>query len=337
MSPSPSRRVYRWDMDKTYLRTEFDTLGRMARIPFETASDKVNVPGSAALLKALQEPRPGEALPFVSIVSGSPMQMRKVLEEKLVLDGIRWDEFVLKDNLGNLVRGRFRAVREQVGYKLPALLRSRAATPLEAREVLFGDDSEADAVIYSLYADLVARRIPETALEDIFKKARAWSGALLLARTALLQIPPVDSVEVIFIHLDRRTPPHRFAPLAPRVVPVFNWFQAALVLFARGHLDARQVVHITRVYLEQAGVSPPVLANHFQDLLRRGHLPAQSAEKLGLLIGEDEATEGARQVVWACVKRFRDLPTHPRYRAPTAPEPPPDYLRLVEEGLTEGK
>ena len=32
-----------------------------------------------------------------------------MLEEKLKLDGVKWDEFVLKDNVGNLLRGRFRA------------------------------------------------------------------------------------------------------------------------------------------------------------------------------------------------------------------------------------
>ena len=60
------------------------------------------------------------------IVSGSPRQMRSVLEEKLKLDGVEWDEFVLKDNVSNLMRGRFRALRGQVGYKLPAILESRA-------------------------------------------------------------------------------------------------------------------------------------------------------------------------------------------------------------------
>ena len=59
--------------------------------------------------------------------------MRSVLEEKLKLDGVVFDELVLKDNVGNLLRGRFRALRGQVGYKLPALLESRARAPVEPR------------------------------------------------------------------------------------------------------------------------------------------------------------------------------------------------------------
>jgi hypothetical protein len=55
--------------------------------------------------------------------------MRAVLTEKLKLDGVEFDELVLKDNLRNLVRGRFKALRGQVGYKLPVLLESRAQRP----------------------------------------------------------------------------------------------------------------------------------------------------------------------------------------------------------------
>jgi len=54
------------------------------------------------------------------------------------------------------VRGRFRNLREQVGYKLTELLAGRRDTPVTADEILFGDDWESDPLIYSLYADVVA-------------------------------------------------------------------------------------------------------------------------------------------------------------------------------------
>ena len=99
----------------------------------------------------------------VHILSGSPEQMRRRLEDKLRLDGISWDSFTLKPNLQNLLRLRFRAVRDQLGYKLPALLASRAelgetrrGRRARATETLFGDDAEADAYVYSLYADFLA-------------------------------------------------------------------------------------------------------------------------------------------------------------------------------------
>src|SRR5262249_35190663 len=108
------KHIFRWDLDKTYLRTDFDSLRGLLR-----AADKRAVPGAPALLRALRAA--GGPAHRISIISGSPEQMRKVLEAKLALDGVACDEFVLKPNLKNLLRGRFRAIRAQVPYKLPAL------------------------------------------------------------------------------------------------------------------------------------------------------------------------------------------------------------------------
>ncbi|HZH04396.1 MAG TPA: haloacid dehalogenase-like hydrolase, partial [Myxococcaceae bacterium] len=121
IDPRPPRRIYRWDLDKTYLRTEFDTFRQLVRTALQKATDKVAVPGAAALIRELRAN--GDSR--LCIVSGSPKQMRSVLVEKLKIDGVVWEELVLKDNIKNLLRGRFRALRGQVGYKLPALLESR--------------------------------------------------------------------------------------------------------------------------------------------------------------------------------------------------------------------
>src|SRR3954469_16302066 len=113
--------IARWDLDKTYLRTEFDTLRDLMRTAFEKATDKRTVPGAAALLREIAATGAS-----IHILSGSPEQLRTRLEEKLRLDGARWDTFTLKPNLKNLLRLRFRAVKEQLGYKLPSLLAARA-------------------------------------------------------------------------------------------------------------------------------------------------------------------------------------------------------------------
>src|SRR6185312_16107816 len=108
------RHTFRWDLDKTYLRTEFDSITDLAKSAFETAADEHAFPGATALLRALRQHDHR-----VCIVSGSPTQMRQVLAAKLALDGIEYDEFVLKNNLKNILRGRFRALRAQIPYKLP--------------------------------------------------------------------------------------------------------------------------------------------------------------------------------------------------------------------------
>ena len=79
--------VYRWDLDKTYLETDFDSLRGLVRSATEPASAKRAVPGAAALLRAISG-QPGSR---VFILSGSPVQMRRTLEEKLALDGVTFE------------------------------------------------------------------------------------------------------------------------------------------------------------------------------------------------------------------------------------------------------
>ena len=113
--------IARWDLDKTYLRTEFDTMRDLVRTAIERPDRKRSVPGAAALLREL-----GRTGARIHILSGSPRQMRGMLEEKLRIDRVRWDELTLKPNLSNMMRLRLRALRDQLGYKLPMLLETRA-------------------------------------------------------------------------------------------------------------------------------------------------------------------------------------------------------------------
>ena len=48
----PPRHVYRWDLDKTYLKTEFDTLKQLLRSALEGAEAKVSIPGASASVTA---------------------------------------------------------------------------------------------------------------------------------------------------------------------------------------------------------------------------------------------------------------------------------------------
>src|SRR5262249_26050130 len=134
------------------------------------ASEKKAFPGAPALLRALRQTHDHR----ICIISGSPSQMRQVLAAKLALDGVDFDEFVLKNNLRNLTRLRFRALRAQVPYKLPALLESRSSLVGTPPETLFGDDAEADAIIYSLYADILADKVSMAELRQVMKAARAY-------------------------------------------------------------------------------------------------------------------------------------------------------------------
>lgn len=328
----PPRHTFRWDLDKTYLRTEFDSLADLARAAIETAADKQAYPGAPALLRALHQD--GHR---ICIVSGSPTQMRQVLAAKLALDGVAYDEFVLKNNLKNLLRGRFRSLRAQIPYKLPAMLQSRIGAAADA-ETLFGDDAEADAIIYCLYADLVAGRVTLQDLERVLVASRAYDDEAVRILDLARRVPKHDAVNRLFIHLDRRSAPVSFRHYGPRLVPVFNYFQAALVLYADHVLSARQVIFVALEMLDSGQFELGHLATSVQDVIRRGRINREVALQLSA-----EASEAARsgalsgrndlppfeQIAEAFRERVRELgPTEPYQFEPTAPL---DYVRLVDE------
>src|SRR4029079_4417235 len=106
-------------------------------------------------------------------------------EQKLRLDGARWASLTLKPNLENLLRLRFRALRGQLGYKLPALLRRRAELAHQRdlsgeliREVLLGDDAEADAFVYSLYADVCEGKVDGLTLAEVMRRGEAYEDTI---------------------------------------------------------------------------------------------------------------------------------------------------------------
>src|SRR5690349_7483583 len=275
--------VARWDLDKTYLRTEFATVRDLLRTAFERAEQKRTVPGAATLLREIAATGAS-----VHILSGSPEQLRAKPEEKLRLDGARWDTFTLKPNLRNVLRLRFRAVRDQVGYKLPALLSARAGlvsskdahTPF-LREVLIGDDAESDALVYSLYADVVAGRVPATALEAILTRAAAYKEAIADAIRYARLVERGDAVERILIHVDRQSPPSDFAPYGARLVPFYNCLQAAFVLEEDVRLPPAAVIRVAVDLVLDHRFDGEALGRSYLDLWRRGHLKGTGAAGIG--------------------------------------------------------
>lgn len=270
---------FRWDLDKTYLHTEFDSLRDLWRTFRQKPEDKRNVAGARTLLRALLEPESGDETPrHVTFISGSPRQMRKVLTEKLRSDGIEPNTFILKPNLSNILRGRFRSVNDQVGYKLGALLDSRVDGG-EVREFLFGDDAEADALIYSLYADLISGAVDADRFAAILTGTHLYRDEIeqLLQRTEALRNIDTSRVDRIFIRLDRRSPTARFDAFGSRVVATYNYFQAAVVLFADERLTDRALANVT-ASMQSEGYTPIRLANSLQDLVRRGVLATEAVD-----------------------------------------------------------
>lgn len=334
----PIEHIFRWDLDKTYLATDFDSIGDLLRTFAQKPEEKANIPGADALLRELLRARPdADARRIVTFISGSPQQMRDVLEAKLRLDGIDPAFFVLKPNLRNLLRGRFRALRGQIGYKLQALLDLRRRTPL-APETLFGDDAEQDAFIYSLYADATEGRIGRALVKDLLKQARVYPDTI----ETILQLLKDNTLEAnakrIFINLERHSPTAQFVPYGGRLVPIHNYFQAALVLFADGTLDGAAILRVAFDMTHRHHFSPAMLANSFQDLIRRRRLHADVAAQLGEALSQAPLPEATPMALTP--EHFTRELTERLHALSGSPEAPllgqvgvPDYPTLLAQTL----
>lgn len=335
------RHIYRWDLDKTYLKTEFDTVRQLIKTALQKAEEKTNVPGAVSLLRELtRESDAGRAL--VTFVSGSPTQMRDVLMRKFELDGITPDQLILKPTLENILKGRFRAVRGQVGYKLEALLRVRHRDPV-APETMFGDDAEQDAFIYSLYSDLVADRIDTEALREILVEAEVYASPMERILELSNTVRRSDDVHRIFINLDRRSAPGRFLQFGPRVVPIVNYFQAAIVLWSDGVLPIAGLLRVADGMIRRDGYGLIELSNSFQDILRRRIVGTAEVGRFAEEVELEAADILSTQFAEKFVTRVRALA--PRAASDTDPlptsTPVPDYIeilradRALKDALTE--
>jgi hypothetical protein len=286
-----------------------------------------------ALIRALRETAlAGDRESRTYFLSASPPQIGRAIRKKLELDGVEYDGIVFKDQLHRLIRGKFRHLREQVGFKVTELLKAARANPPGAREYLFGDDWESDPLIYSLYADVVAGRVSPADLKDILATIRVDPPLVREACALAEQIEPAELVARIFIILERRTPLEHFRSFGSRLVPTFNYFQTATCLFDDGVLDCNGVMLVARSLIDASHYTPERLANSLADIERRGHAREATARVVREHLRAAEILPAEAVPLWAAWLGWMQeqwkalLPG-----APAMPEPlaPIDYREIV--------
>ncbi|MBI4822228.1 MAG: hypothetical protein HY791_38570 [Deltaproteobacteria bacterium] len=229
-----------FDIDKTYLDTRFSSLRGLAAIPFDAALDKRAIPGTVPLVRALRRGvSESSALVPLYFVSGSPKELRGVIERKMTLDGVEYDGITFKDQLGLVKAGRFADVKRQLGYKLLALLLYRAETPEHARWLMFGDDVEEDAAVFALFGEICAGfRGPPLEARLAEKKVAKDHRHRILELVEQLVVTD-DPIERVFIHLEKGSDPQALP--GQRTVGTRSFLQSALLLFGMGKLRAEAV------------------------------------------------------------------------------------------------
>lgn len=259
--------VFIWDIDKTYLETRFSSMRGLLRIPLEFAIDKESVPGTVPLLRALRRGAgKHSALHPIYFVSGSPLQMRKVIERKMTLDGVQFDGITFKDQWGLLRARTPKAIKEQVGYKLIALLLYKKELPDGMRFTLFGDDVESDAEAFTLFGEVCAgmrQRDLDAALMKAGTAQRERDACLELAANA----QGVNPVDRIYIHLARKSSPKRYAN-NEKVTPTYSFLQSAMCLARDKKIRHEDVAAVVK-HMRRARVSERDIESHVADAKNR--------------------------------------------------------------------
>jgi hypothetical protein len=321
------RLVTRWDLDKTYLRSDFYHLGDLWRSLTERPDQKRAVPGAATLLRLL-----GAGTVRVHVLSGSPRQMKGAILKRFAMDGVRVDRLTLKPNASNLLRLRVRALKDQLGYKLSSLLEARSSEQGEfgdgIPEVLLGDDSEADAFVYSLYADLCSGAVDLPLLEQVLSIGHTYRDVSMrtLALAASVTSHASRAPVRILVHLDRQSRPSRFSMFGPRVVPFHNYVQASFLFLEWSYLEAAEVYALCQEMLELYRFDLDAMVRSYIDLEHRGHLSTAALDRL-----EADARSGSAEL-HSLPGRIRAARESARpARAPHPPSQDLDYLALARE------
>lgn len=249
------------DVDKTYLETAFESLRKLASIPFEKAREKITVSGAKELLQAYR--KTDGALPKpIHFVSASPPQLREVLSEKFRWDGLSWSSDTFKNQRYNIMKGRFSQVRNQVAFKSAAILNLLVHTHAGSRLHAIGDSAEADPVVYlglKLYAEGRLSRMGYLKYLRIFGVPRLESLQMLRHRN----IPRLTMHSILV----RRLAHSRYGEQVPLTDPLIyfdNFFETALYFFQEKMIDIAHLPSLTKAFHNYYGISTADIQNYLE-------------------------------------------------------------------------
>ncbi len=205
--------VVRSDIDLTYLDTHFLHKRDMLKLLTQKGSERKTLPAMETVYQALRSgASTNEDRPLI-FISGSPRFFKRILESKMEADGVvhngillkAFEEIAFTQVVGLDPERIVPALKEQVGYKLGHLLRGRLELPRQTAEILMGDDSEADFVVYSIYHRLMAGELDgESGRQEMLRggvDAGQISELLTLATKVRQSLGGFSPVKAIYINL----------------------------------------------------------------------------------------------------------------------------------------
>lgn len=275
--------VFVWDLDKTYLDTSIDSLRALLLTAVERALAKKNVPGTNVLLQSLASHwtrETGQSRLPIYFITASPPQMEARIREKFEIDHIRPFGCFFKDNLKNIHPKRWWRLTKQVGYKIQALLQLRGLLKPDVKQVLWGDDSESDAIIYNLYSDICARRLSSQEIRHVLRAFFVTGEQVDRILMLQSQVPENDPVEKIYINLATDTDPDWYIKFGRRTLPTYNYFQVALDLFQDKRLPIEAVLAVAQDMIFNYAFTPEELVRSLDEMVRRHVLGSACIDRL---------------------------------------------------------
>lgn len=233
------------DIDKTYLESHYETLRGMARIMLENAMDKITVAGARELLRALKfqdHPRicaAGVTVPL-HFVSSSPPQLRAVLEHKIGMDYLSCASNSFKDQIYNLKKAKFSLLKQQVSYKVAAILALASTCTNLKQLILIGDNAESDPYIYMLVKYILTARISRadsTACLGVMGISAEMAGELF-ARLDCFEAKAVQPPQVLIaIRRAHLALPQPSSPLVQDIFWFEHYLHLAIMLSELGYIQ----------------------------------------------------------------------------------------------------
>lgn len=260
------------DIDKTYLETNFESFVQLIQIPFEKARHKITVAGAKEIVQAFrQSPSLTSSKRPVHFVSSSPPQLREVLSNKLVWDGITWSSDTFKDQAYNLRKGQINNLRRQIAYKSAAILNIVSQTKPNTNFHMLGDNAESDALIY-----LGVKLFVEGRLSKI--NYLQYLNIIGVPKREALQIfRKTDSLEHrVGLILIRELEAYNFtlkAPLTDPIILFSNYFEAFLLFLMEGVIDVKLLTPVAKAFHNYHGINSQQMAHYLKLLPSSLKLP----------------------------------------------------------------
>ena len=166
-SDSGVREVFVWDYDKTYIESNPETFRGFIKAAIEPVSKKQTVAGVKDKLNKVisdwREHNPNLDFPLYFVTASPPQAVEKI-HQKIKLDGFNPLGIYCKNNLRNFKPKRWEMIYNHIGYKLQSFLKIAVMYKGQARLSLWGDNSEHDYLVFSLFSDCTSGRL---SLEDL--------------------------------------------------------------------------------------------------------------------------------------------------------------------------